>query len=185
MPDPKEYGSLLSSAPCNKHKGYASGDADSSRICQSRRIRRCNWVRFLTVYENDAIEVNIPRDINVRSKNEIRTMHPNLDCYRNKAGQVVYELLETVEPGTELTVQFKIQDNFKNNNNTEDFYKKEQCIKNSLGMPFNEVVAQPMDINLLYSSQTIANMLLVDAISGIIKGNFLYFFAKSMNQRDV
>ena len=47
-----------------------------------------------------------------------------------------------------------------------------------MGMPFNEVVAQPIDINLLYSSHTIANMLLVDAISGIIKGKFWYFLAK-------
>ena len=173
--NPTEYNSLPSPTSYNNHKDSSSGDTDSSRICQSRRIRRCNWVRFLTVYENEAIEEIVQRDLNVKSKNEIKIMHPNLDCHRNKAGQVVYELLETVEPGTELIAQFKIQDTFGNNNNTEDFYKKELCFKNSMENSFNKVVTHPLDINLLYSSQAISNMLLIDAISGIIKGMFFSF----------
>ena len=87
-------------------------------------------------------------------------MNANLHCYRNKAGQVVYEVLETLEPGTELISKFKFQDTSCNNNDIEDCYKKA-----------SNPVNNPTGFNILYSSQAIANMLLLDAISGIIKGN--------------
>ena len=141
----KEYENIHSPIFHNDCINYNSNNADKSRIYQSRRIRRCNWVRFLTVCENNSIE---------------GSLNANLQCYRNKAGQVVYEVLETLEPGTELISKFKLQDTSCNNNNMEDCYKKPSSLVN-----------YPTGFNILYSSQAIANMLLLDAISGIIKGN--------------
>ena len=141
----KEYENFHSPIIHNDSINYTSNNTDKSRTYQSRRIRRCNWVRFLTVCENNSIE---------GSKNA------NLHCYRNKARQVVYEVLETLDPGTELISKFKFQDTSCNNNNIEDCYKKASS-------PVN----YPTGFNILYSSQAIANMLLLDAISGIIKGN--------------
>ena len=134
-------------------------ETDKSVIIQSRRIRRCNWVRFLTVHS---------------SQNDISAMRPNIDCYRNKAGQVVYEVTENLEPATELIAQFKLHDTLGNNNNNEDFFRNEKTFKNSIETSSTGPIPHPMDVSLLYSSQAIANMLLLDAISGIIKGNITY-----------
>ena len=101
-------------------------------------------------------------------------MRPNIDCYRNKAGQVVYEVIENLEPATELIARFKLHDTLGNNNNNEDFFKNKNTFNNTMETSSNGSVAYPIDVSLLYSSQAIANMLLLDAISGIIKGNITY-----------
>ena len=101
-------------------------------------------------------------------------MRPNIECYRNKAGQVVYEVTENLEPATELLAQFKLHDTLGNNNNNEDFFRNENTFKNSMETSATGPIPHPMDVSLLYSSQAIANMLLLDAISGIIKGNITY-----------
>ena len=146
------------SSSSQNNKNY-SVETENSIIIQSRRIRRCNWVRFLTVHG---------------PQNDISTMRPNIDCYRNKAGQVVYEVIENLEPATELIARFKLHDTLGNNNNNEDFFKNKNTFNNTMETSSNGSVAYPIDVSLLYSSQAIANMLLLDAISGIIKGNITY-----------
>ena len=155
----KEQINSHSSSSQNNNNCSMIDETDKSVIIQSRRIRRCNWVRFLTVHG---------------PHNDISAMRPNIDCYRNKAGQVVYEVTENLEPATELIAQFKLHDTLGNNNNNEDFFRNGNNFKNSMETSSTGPIPHPMDVSLLYSSQAIANMLLLDAISGIIKGNITY-----------
>ena len=164
----------------NKH-GNCSVGSPESRIQHGRRIRRCNWIRFLTVYEKEFHQYNnndnsdhkgIDTQISV-IKNKL---HPNVECRLTESGQVIYEVLESLEPSTELIVQFKNRNDYVLNNNNEEFDKciKEDrdCTKGVLGSPINGILQFPTNMDIFCSSHLIANMLLIDAISGIIQGMY-------------
>ena len=82
---------------------------ESSKICNNnnkltcslpplscRRVRRCNWTRFLT-FEDEHI-VGVPGPTGTRA---------NLKCTKNpQNGQVVYETLENIAPNTDLAVSY-------------------------------------------------------------------------------
>ena len=124
-------------------------DIEGSTTHQGRRVRRCNWIRFLTVYEgviNKVFHSSRNGDVHhddcntdstlliqsaISSKRCIKSLSrmdnnannysngklkPNMLCCLTESGQVVYEVIETLEPLTELIVQFKHRNIYMNNN---------------------------------------------------------------------
>ena len=59
-----------------------------------RKIRKCNWVRFLRVAG--------PQEV------------ANVRCFRGEAGQTIFEVVEALQPRTELLVRFESQDDRNN-----------------------------------------------------------------------
>ena len=177
------YNGQTSPVLYNKH---VNGTIESSepRIHHGRRIRRCNWIRFLTVYEkefNQGYQYNRnansdDKDRNAQINVVKNKLHPNVECGLTESGQVIYEVLESLEPSTELIVQFKQLNDYVLNNNNEEFDKSvkenQDCPKEILRSPFNGILQYPTNMNIFCSSHLIANMLLIDAISGIIQGMF-------------
>jgi hypothetical protein len=168
----------------NQHVN-ASIESSEPRIHHGRRIRRCNWIRFLTVYEkefNQGCQYNRNensdyKDLNTQINAVKNKLHPNVECRLTESGQVIYEVLEPLEPSTELIVQFKHLNNYALNNNNEEFDKSikdnEDCSQEVLGIPFDGILQYPRNMNIFCSSHLIANMLLIDAISGIIQGMYM------------
>ena len=189
-----EYNGKISPISHNK-KNDCNIDTTRSRIHQGRRIRRCNWVRFLTVCEKDLNEGSqhdgkeyLTNKVLGTQENSIRNnnkLHPNIECRLTETGQVVYEAMESLEPSTELIVQFKHPHNpyvINNNNNNNNKERFDKCVnkthffspKDALGTSFGDILPFPVDMNIFCSSRAIANMLLIDTISGIIKGKNVY-----------
>ena len=106
---------------------------------------------------------------------------PNIEGRLTDSGQIVYEVLKTIEASSELVARFKHQENCITNNNYDDQVDFENYTSNKGQQypkyydPAGERICERLpfsigDLTRLSSSRAIANMLLVDAISAIIKG---------------
>ena len=106
---------------------------------------------------------------------------PNIEGRLTDSGQIVYEVLKTIEASSELVARFSHQKNCVTNNNYDDQVNFESSTSNKdrqypkYGAPIEERICERLpfsiaDLTRLSSSRAIANMLLVDAISAIIKG---------------
>ena len=199
------------------HPSYQKGgdyntDIEGSTTHHGRRVRRCNWIRFLTVYEgainkdvHSSRKANVHRNecntnstrliqaqispkrsmpsngklVNKIDNNNINNLHeklkPNMLCCLTESGQVVYEVIDTLEPLTELVVQFKHRNIYMNNNN-EDLDKRIPGIPHypneMLQSTKNDMVPFSTDITVFSPSRVVANMLLIDAIAGLIGGKY-------------
>ena len=123
-------------------------------------------------YNRNSNSEHNDRNANINAvKNKV---HHNVECGLTESGQVIYEVLETLEPSTELIVQFKnLNDYVLNNNNVEldkSVKENQDFPKEVIRSPFNGILQYPTNMNIFCSSHLIANMLLIDAISGIIQG---------------
>ena len=185
-------------------------DIDGFRLHHGRRVRRCNWIRFLTVAdckleganhdkgENYNIDQQKPQtepsklfttsfmqypDLNGSHGNHAPNtkLIPNIEGRLTDSGQIVYEVLKTIEASSELVARFRHQKNCVTNNNYDDQVDFENYTSNKDQQypkyydPAGERICERLpfsigDLTGLSSSRAIANMLLVDAISAIIKG---------------
>ena len=205
---------MTSASPCNRkmsplqyqNRTESKVDIDGSRIQHGRRIRRCNWIRFLSIYDeslNRGFQYNSneshqhnhrtenPADLSLsvaslsqymesnsklNKSTEKGKLKPNVECRLTESGQIVYEILETLDASTELVVRFRHLTSYLNynNNNNEAL---DQCVdkmnrdsKSAFGPSVYGMESSPIDTAIFSSSRAIANMLLYDAISGIIRG---------------
>ena len=111
-------------------------------------------------------------------------MKPNILCHLTEGGQVVYEVMETLEPLTELVVQYRDSNNYINNNNEESNRSKFSVNANydidDFRTANNEIVPFSFNTRVFSPSRILANLLLIDAIAGIVRGKILvfrYFFS--------
>ena len=185
-------------------------DIDRFRLHHGRRVRRCNWIRFLTVadckldgtndgkgenYNIDHQQSETERskvfatspmqypDLNGSHGNHAPNtkLFPNIEGRLTDSGQIVYEVLKTIEASSELVARFRHQKNCVTNNNYHDQVDFENCTSNKDQQhpkyydPAGERICERLpfsigDLTRISSSRAIANMLLLDAISAIIKG---------------
>ena len=185
-------------------------DIDGFRLHHGRRVRRCNWIRFLTVADcklegtnyNKGENCNIDQQKSQAERSKLFTaspmqypdlngshgnhapntkLIPNIEGRLTDSGQIVYEVLKTIEASSELVARFSHQKNCVTNNNYDDQVNFESSTSNKdrqypkYGAPIEERICERLpfsiaDLTRLSSSRAIANMLLVDAISAIIKG---------------
>ena len=182
-------------------------DIDGFRLHHGRRVRRCNWIRFLTVADCKLEGANHGKGENYNidqqksqtepsklfntssmqypdlngSHSPSTKLIPNIEGRLTDSGQIVYEVLKTIEASSELVARFRHQKNYVTNNNYDDQVDFENYTSNKDQQypkyygPAGERICERLpfsiaDLTRISSSRAIANMLLVDAISAIIKG---------------
>jgi len=182
-------------------------DIDGFRLHHGRRVRRCNWIRFLTVADcklegtnhGKGENYNIHQQKSQVERSKVLTtspmqypdlngshapntkLIPNIEGRLTDSGQIVYEVLKTIEASSELVARFRHQENCVTNNNYdaqvdfENYTSKKGQQYPKYYDPTGERICERLpfsigDLTRLSSSRAIANMLLVDAISAIIKG---------------